>query len=697
MPYLPLHIMKWTYLLLLFVTYPLFSQNTSSWATFSNNRSEYPVLSPLNGKMRTHFVGMQVDSRLLKNNHQGFFLLQAGFRKDASTGKTTCLEVVFRRHPDELEAMSVEVELLAFDIRQPQAPIARFKGVVHHLQLAQELKSVRCQIPVDLSLESHHAFVFRALPPFHTIPYGKYKEIGAQRLWEGPWIEDTRKEVFIYAPVAGVRDYEAPPSENPSAGSGMVFNQYGYSVPEKLAAWSKKGSNYARSYYQNGLHGMKATDGTVLIPAQYEQITYAYGGFMIATKGGKTGVVNEANAVVIPFEYKQLDLLYKNPQDPAPPGVRLEELRLVARKEDGSVGIINGRGKVIAPFRVSTGAYVQYFYPSDRHSTGAILSRAPDYAQVRQQSALIYASHPAGAVNGDGEVLLPFEYRSIHQNYTNFHPDWVEVLQGDSLGLFDLNGQWVFPPGKYHSLGYLQLISPELLGHPTLLIATTDTPPDEDGVSYRKAGLIDSLGAEVLPFEFDGFGLSFYWKNQLYCWVQKGSKWGLVNQSKETVVPFEHYQPTRRIQLGGIPHFSVQDPFTKKWGLLSITNQLTVPFEYLLIESGSDKALLVVDTLYQTTLLNSKGERILSDSYTDIQRLRYGYFRLMQKGKMGVADPAGKVLFAPTYTSVADEVFLPGMKSYFTAKGVEEKEVVTILSNENTSWALLRDGRLIEL
>ena len=693
-------LMNWITLLLFFL--PLLhtqvvAQTSTPWSFFTNNRTEYPVLSPLADRMRTHFVGLQVDARLLNNDFQGFYLQQAGFRLEATSGATQCFEAVFRPHPAELDPMTIEVELLAYDIRQPQAPVARHRGQMHNLQLDQERRSVRCQLPVDLPLESYHAFVLQALPPFHTMPIGKYREYNNQPLQEGPWSADTRKEVFIYAPVPGIRDYERAPSENSVPGPGLVYNEYGFPITTTQAYWSKKGSNYAHSFEQNGLYGMKAKDGTVLIAPQYSQLQYAYNGLMIATKGNKTGVINEANAVVIPFIYKNLELLYRNPQDPAPKGVRLEELRLIARKEEDLVGIIDGRGKVVAPFQANRLAYAHYFYPATRHSGGLMSTPAPEYAQVRRQSALIYASEPAGAVNGDGKFVLPLEYRSVELNYSSFHPEWVQVLKGDSLGLFDLNGDWVFPPGKYHSIGYLQLINPELMGTPALLVVTADTPEDADGVSYRKAGLVDSLGNQVFPSEYDGFGLSFYWNNQLYCWAQKLGKWGLVNRSNQVLIPFEHPQPSRRIQLEGKPHFTVQDPVSRRWSLLSIENQQVVPPNYLLLEQGSDQVLLAVDTLYKTTLINARGQRLLQEEYSDIQRLRYGYFSLFQQGKAGVADPNGKVLFKPEYTSAYPESYLPGMKTYFNAKNIPEEEVVTVLVKDNVSWALLRNGTLINI
>lgn len=674
-----------------------YSQTNFSWYHFTSKRKDYPVLSPLNDKMRTHYVGLQVDARLLNNDFQGFYLQQAGFRLGATSGATQCFEAAFRPHPAELDPMTIEVELLAYDIRQPQAPVARYRGQMHNLQLDQERNSVRCQLPVDLPLDSYHAFVLQALPPFHTMPIGKYREYNNQPLQEGPWAADTRKEVFIYAPVPGIRDYERAPSENSVPGPGLVYNEYGFPITTTQAYWSKKGSNYAHSFQQNGLYGMKANDGMVLIAPQYSQLQYAYNGLMIATKGDKTGVINEANAVVIPFDYKNLELLYRNPQDPAPKGVRLEELRLIARKENDLVGMIDGRGKIVAPFQANRLAYAHHFYPATRHSGGLMSTPAPDYSQVRRQSALIYASEPAGAVNGDGKFVLPLEYRSVELNYSSFHPEWAQVLKGDSLGLFDLNGNWVFPPGKYHSIGYLQLLNPELMGTPALLVVTADTPGDADGFSYRKTGLVDSLGKQVLPFEYDGFGLSFYWKNQLHCWVNKSGKWGLVNSANQVLIPFEHPQPSRRIQLQGLPHFTIQDPVSRRWGLISIENQRAVPNEYLLLEQGSDQILLAVDTLYKATLVNARGQRVLSEEYSDIQRLRYGYFSLIQQGKTGVADPYGKVLFKPEYTAAYLESYLPVMKTVFKERGIPEEEVVTVLVNGATSWVLLRNGTLINI
>jgi hypothetical protein len=37
------------------------------------------------------------------------------------------------------------------------------------------------------------------------------------------------------------------------------------------------------------------------------------------------------------------------------------------------------------------------------------------------------------------------------------------------------------------------------------------------------------------------------------------------------------------------------------------------------------------------------------------------------------------------------------MKTYFNAKNIPEEEVVTVLVKDNVSWALLRNGTLINI
>ncbi|MBK7408964.1 MAG: hypothetical protein IPJ40_13430 [Saprospirales bacterium] len=71
---------------------------------------------------------------------------------------------------------------------------------------------------------------------------------------------------------------------------------------------------------------------------------------MVASKEGKSGVINEANQMVIPFSYKRLELLYKPLAFQVPQGVPLEDLRLLAIREDGQAGLLNGKGEVIFPF-----------------------------------------------------------------------------------------------------------------------------------------------------------------------------------------------------------------------------------------------------------------------------------------------------------------------------------------------------------
>ena len=363
-------------LLFLSFTFLFFSAQAQTWESFTQNRSRFPVVSPF-GTMQTHFVGLQMDSLLLQNKDYDYFLEKAGFR-GKSTDAPQCFELVFvRRNGDRSNpkaanfqentcCTSISVALYVFDIRSPKKPSARYSATINNLPNTDDGKTIRCQIPFSTPLDGDLAFVLKTEGTFERLNVGKHK---APKLIESDWLADASEPVFIYAPVAGFEDYSNTVSEEmetpaegprqkftqktnrPAFRTGDVPNAYGYPVPAELLEWSKKGSNYARSYSENGKQGMKASDGTILIKAEYDYIHFEYSGFMLASKEGKMGVINEANTVVIPFEYKQLDLIYVNRGSQIPKGVPLESLRLLAKKEDGSVGILSGEGEIIAPFR----------------------------------------------------------------------------------------------------------------------------------------------------------------------------------------------------------------------------------------------------------------------------------------------------------------------------------------------------------
>jgi hypothetical protein len=498
-----------------------------------------------------------------------------------------------------------------------------------------------------------------------------------------------------------------PPPPPKPAPPGKAYNTYGYLISEKQAYWSKRGSHYSDKFYQNGKSGMKAQDGTILIPAEYDDLHFQYCGFMVASKEGKFGVINEANQIVIPFSYKRLELLYKPQAFQVPPGVPLEDLRLLATQENGQAGLLNGKGQVIYPFRENRYVEVVYFYPGVRTSQGYVTSDPPVYQTAMAQTALIYRQpQEIGVVAMDGQVVLPFEYATMDvyywaENLSIQRPEWLQVGNADGkVGVFDLRRRaWMIEPKFYGGIAPLYVLNPDEkpLG-PMLFGTQAETDPDEDGVTYTRAGVIDSAGRTVLPFEYMGFGLSFLHQEKFHIWAQKMGKWGVVDIDNRVVTPFEHPNVIQRFDMDRGPHFSLKDATDQYFGLLSLSGKMAIPFKYKWLGDHNGRVVIFVNEQMKCGLVDVQGREVLPGTYTDIQLLRHGFFYISEAGKLGITDPMGKVLVPPSYRGVYTENMLPNFYGDFKARGISESEVVTVLTREDgTAFVFMKNGKLIPL
>jgi WG containing repeat len=687
------------------------AQNPDHWETYAQDQLRYPVVSAENRALLTTFVGIQIDAALTNNWRRGFILHQAGFRKDAITGEVRCFEAVFTdgtraSYPLYEEALperqKIAVELIAFDTRSPQQRMATYQSVFYNISFDQERGLFRCQIPVTAPVNEHSAFVLVAQPPYLTAGISSYKEISETKYEEGPWMTNPSKPVFVYP-----KDF-APKKIQPSKNdreweplkSGYVYNDYAYPVPEKHYEWSKKGSNYARSYQENGKKGMKANDGTVLIPAEYDDIHFGFSGFMIAQKGGKTGVVNEANTVVLPFEYERLEILYRNNVSAVPSGVSLDDLRLLARKPNDQVGIINGRGKVLFPFRSCRSAEVVCFYDAPRHENlGIILSYPHNYKKLMRQTAIILnCDEGFGVVSANGATVLPFEYREISSVLFSHNAKWVVALKGDKIGLYDLNGKWVLEPKYDDGFGLFgNLNMPENRDLSNLIRARFTPPPVGDEYPVSATGIVDTLGKTLLPFEYDALATTFMIAGKRHFTAQKMGRWGVIDADNQVKIPFQHPLFVQRYEFNGQTYFSLKDSTNKYYGMLSMDNKLVIPFKYTYFADGNGKLLVVLDGKYQNGLVNVHGQVVLPLEYTNISLLEHNHFYI-QKGELGgIADPEGKVVIPPTYRGLYGKEYLGAFQSFFEQKGILAAQVVAILTNDTTAFAYLKDGRLVGL
>jgi hypothetical protein len=419
-------------------------------------------------------------------------------------------------------------------------------------------------------------------------------------------------------------------------------------------------------------------------------------GFRILSRDNHYGAVNDFDEVVIPFEFQRLEILYTGMATQVPKGVHPRNIRLLASRDGKKFGILDGAGKVVFPYRFTKMAQLHYFYPAERSTYGNLITPPPPYDEVLRQTALIFRFDSAGVVNGNGEQILPFEYRDVKPVYGSPHPGWVSVHTRDGrVGIFDLHGHWLIEPRFADVPEVFRNIQLEDMPmYPTLLVA------NEEKEGWYKYGLIDSVGHAVIPFEYDGFGLAFKWKGQWHIWAKKGGKWGMIDYQNREVIPFEYGRPNRRYLIDGQLYWSVMSPDAELYGLISEKNEVLLPFKYHSLNPGNDRLLLFSNGNKKAGLVDLEGREVLPAAYDAIAYLRYGYFSLhdYENQVRGVADPDGKIVVEPApYNGIYPEDMLQRFGGLFQAKGIKEEEVVTMLTQDEGTWALLRSGELVKV
>jgi hypothetical protein len=646
------------------------------------------------------FHGPASGQALYNNRRWGFVFQFAGFRKDTKTGEARFFEAVFsdgtqngRPNADLWQnSYKVAVELIVFDVRKPEKRLATYSGVFCGVSFDQSNGNFRCQIPLSLRLDRNMAFVLVAKPPYVEAELGTYKTLRDTTYFEGPWIELGKEKPFTYPVLNPLEeDMAMLKMESQDIGTRQVLNDYGYLVPADHYEWTKKGSNYSKSFSKNGKYGMRGGGNAVLIPTEYDNIHFEFSGFMIANKGGKEGVINEANEPIIPFEYKSLDILYRSQVGQVPKGVPLTELRLLARKDGNLWGILDGYGQVVFPFVVcDQPPRVMHFYEAERSAGGEIRSYPLNYENVRRRTAIYFDnSEKPALVNADGQpILTGFE----KLNFVTFlnNVAYVNVQKEVKWGIYNLHGKWV-TEAKYAYEPYL-VEGTEDKKAPFFCVGEHS----EQGTNF---GLVDTAGRAVLPFAYDDVFMAFQHDSKWHFWVQKDGQYAIVTAGGHLVLPFQGIKPFGVLMLDGKPLFKFKNPTQKFVGLMTMQGAQAMPADqYTLLTGHNGKLAVALKANWEYSLLNTRGEAVLSGPYTRIEPIRHGYFWIQTKEGNGVAGPSGKVLMPPTYRAVATEAHLKGYEAMIQNKGIPNKDVVTVLFHPTEGeFAYLLDGRLVKL
>ncbi len=294
---------------------------------------------------------------------------------------------------------------------------------------------------------------------------------------------------------------------------------------------------------KNDKYGIVNAMGKQIVPFEYDFIVFpanAYDYYFMGTKDGKTGMVDLAGDVKIPFKYKSysgmwnddlifetLDGKFEFVKKPVILNTfeaydSLSVLWPVVRGE--MMGAINKKGEVIIPF---------------------------DYNRVRNNWDGFYEverNNKRGLMNKEGKLLVPIEYSQI--GTVTFKNIIVEL--NDKYGLYDIRGKQLLGAeyeyislDNYSNLGTMRLNAKDALIDTTGKIVSkwydeivnySDWPKPITNAGFH--GLLSLDGKkEILKCEYASISNKFF-KDKLVL-VRNGGKEGIFDFNGKPILKIE--------------------------------------------------------------------------------------------------------------------------------------------------------------
>lgn len=207
------------------------------------------------------------------------------------------------------------------------------------------------------------------------------------------------------------------------AGNTLIKTMYGSLkfIGDKNYLLATKEQNY------KNLEGLIDAQGNILVPLEYEDITYRNSNLIIAKKNDKYGAIDNKNNIKIDFKYKY-DFYFNN----GFANVHTNE----------GEGVIDSLGKIIVPTK-----FISVFR---QEIEDKILINEANYNYEKTTFFSVKKDEKWGLIDIKGKWIIPLEYGYISKdNYDkNFLKGWINTqdLQRDKSGLVNIITNTTIPP-----------------------------------------------------------------------------------------------------------------------------------------------------------------------------------------------------------------------------------------------------------
>jgi len=162
-------------------------------------------------------------------------------------------------------------------------------------------------------------------------------------------------------------------------------------------------------------------------------------------------------------------------------------------------------------------------------------------------------------------------------------------------------------------------------------------------------------------------------------WAKKGTKYGFVDETGKTVLPFEY---------DGARSFSEKLAAVKKgtkWGFIDVTGKVIIDYNYENVSNGFSEGLCEVSMNFKSGFIDLTGKTVIDYQYDYAADFFMGYSYATIEEKYGIIDKNGKTVIPFVYTDISYDHefilenfgFFPLMKdkNYVLVSPVLEKEI----------------------
>lgn len=366
--------------------------------------------------------------------------------------------------------------------------------------------------------------------------------------------------------------------------------------------------------------GVIDTQGSVIIPVEYDNIQTLTDDSLLVSKDKKHGVVDLNNKVIIPLQYDDV-LLRKN--------------AYFLRKEH-KTGLADLQGQLLTPIDFDNitrlnerfaKVYLDGEYQLFDLIKGELLPEKYSNILTRgnQLFEVISNNKQVTTLNGKGKVIISPPLLSA-----GYGKHVVVVKKGDKYGIIDYNGM----PLSAIEYDYISVLSDFI-----------------QIIKDDKAGIYSLSGKKIVAPIYDGFE-SLRSDNPEKPWlfkVKKGKKWGLIDVNNKVIIDFLYDKIV----------FIQQDKLitkrNKQWQLVSLNsgkNLATLNYDEVINPNCSCKNVIVVKQGKKYGLLDNNGNEILAPSYALLYPRNDTFVQYRQNGKWGVIKVNGTPVLEAEYSDI---------------------------------------------